>query len=137
MHSLAFPYQQRHYHWLPIIPITLFGPTGPLQTEAYLDSGALMSIFDQTLADALGIPLLHARTQRFIVGDGRFIHGRIVTLPLQIGPLRFRAPLAFSSELKVGFNLLGRREFFEHFDEVAFQEKRRQVVLRYREAPSP
>ena len=131
MHSLAFPYQQRHDHWLPIIPITLLGPTGPLQTEAYLDSGALMSIFDHTLAEALGIPLVHARTQRFIVGDGRFIHGRIVTLPLQIGPLRFRAPLAFSSELKVGFNLLGRRDFFEQFDEVAFQEKRRQVLLRY------
>ena len=90
-----------------------------------------MSIFDHTLADALGIPLVHARTQRFIVGDGRFIHGRIVTLPLQIGLLRFRAPIAFSSELKVGFNLLGRRDFFEQFDEVAFQEKRRQVLLRY------
>ena len=90
-----------------------------------------MSIFDHTLADALGITLVHARTQRFIVGDGRFIQGRIVTLPLQIGPLRFRAPIAFSSELKVGFNLLGRRDFFEHFDEVAFQEKRRQVLLRY------
>ena len=96
-----------------------------------------MSIFDHMLAEALGIPLVHARTQRFIVGDGRFIHGRIVTLPLQIGPLRFRASLAFSSELKVGFNLLGRREFFEQFDEVVFQEKRRQVVLRYREASSP
>ena len=131
MHSLAFPYQQRRHHWLPIIPITLCGPTAPLQTEAYLDSGALMSIFDHTLAEALGIPLVHARTQRFIVGDGRFIHGRIVTLPLQIGPLRFRAPIAFSSELKVGFNLLGRRDFFEQFDEVAFQEKRRQVLLRY------
>ena len=54
-----------------------------------------------------------------------------MTLPLQIGPLRFRAPIAFSSELKVGFNLLGRRDFFEQFDEVAFQEKRRQVLLRY------
>ncbi len=137
MRAVAFPYQQRHYHWLPIIPITLFGPAGPLQTEAYLDSGALMSIVDQTLAEALGISLVHARTQRFIVGDGRFIHGRIVTLPLQIGPLLFRASLAFSVELKVGFNLLGRRDFFEHFDEVAFQEKRRQVVLRYREGSSP
>ena len=137
MRAVVFPYQQRHYHWLPIIPVTLFGPTGPLQTEAYLDSGALMSIFDQTLAEALGMPLVHARTQRFIVGDGRFIHGQIVTLPLQIGSRRFRAPVAFSSELKVGFNLLGRREFFEQFDEVAFQEKCRQVMLRYREASLP
>ena len=95
-----------------------------------------MSIVDQALAEALGIPLLHARTQRFVVGDGRFIHGRIVTLPLQVGPFRFRAALAFSSELKVGFNLLGRRDFFERFDEVAFQEKRRQVVLRSREESS-
>ena len=133
MRAVAFPYQQRRDQWLPIIPVTLFGPAGPLQTEAYLDSGALMSIVDQALAEALGIPLLHARTQRFVVGDGRLIHGRVVTLPLQVGPFRFRAALAFSSELKVGFNLLGRRDFFERFDEVAFQEKRRQVVLRSHE----
>ena len=132
MHSLAFPYQQRHYHWLPIIPITLFGPAGPLQTEGYLDSGALLSIFDQTLATLLGMPLRHARVQRFIIGDGRFIHGHVVTLPMQIGPRTFRTSVAFSSDLKVGFNLLGRRELFEQFEEVAFQEKRRQVILRYR-----
>jgi len=109
----------------------MWGPAAPLQVEAYLDSGALMSIFDHTLAEVLGLSLAHARVQRFIVGDGRFIHGRVMMLPLQIGPQSFRAPVAFSAELKVGFNLLGRRGLFEHFDEVAFQEKRRSVVLRY------
>ena len=131
MHSVTFPYQHRHYHWLPIIPVTVFGPTGPLQVEAYLDSGAMMSILDYSIAEVLGLPLIHARTQRFIVGDGRYIHGRVVTLPVQVGSLRFRAPIAFSAELKVGFNLLGRVGLFEQFDEVVFQEKRRQVILRY------
>lgn len=131
MHSLTYPYQRRHYHWLPIIPVTLFGPSGSLQVEAYLDSGALMSIFDQVIAQTLGLALTHARAQRFVVGDGRFIHGRVITLPLHVGPKTFRVPIAFSSELKVGFNLLGRRGLFEQFDEIAFQEKRRQVVLRY------
>ena len=131
MYSLTFPYQHRHYHWLPLIPVTVFGPTGPLQVEAYLDSGAMMSILDHSIAEVLGLPLIHARTQRFIVGDGRYIHGRVVTLPVQVGSLRFRAPIAFSAELKVGFNLLGRVGLFEQFDEVVFQEKRRQVILRY------
>lgn len=137
MHSVAFPYQRRHHQWIPLIPVTLAGPAGALQVEGYLDSGALMSIFDRAIPELLGLPLTHARVQRFIVGDGRFIHGHVVTMPMQIGPLRFRAPVAFSSELKVGFNLLGRRGLFEQFEEIAFQEKRRHVVLRYRHEAAP
>jgi len=91
-----------------------------------------MSILDARIADVLNLPLRHARTQRFVVGDGRIIHGRVVMLPLQVGPRKFRAPIAFSSELRVGFNLLGRVGVFEQFDEVVFQEKRRQVIFRYR-----
>ena len=90
-----------------------------------------MSIFDRAIAETLDLPLTHARIQRFVVGDGRLIHGYVITVPLHIGPRTFRAPIAFSSELKVGFNLLGRRGLFEQFDEIVFQEKRRQVVLRY------
>ena len=132
MHSLTFPYQQRQDHWLPLIPVTLFGPREPLQVEAYLDSGAKMSIIDYSVAEVLGLPLMHARIQQFIVGDGRYIHGRVVILPVQVDSVKFRAPIAFSKDLKVGFNLIGRQGFFEQFDEVAFQETRRQIILRYR-----
>ena len=136
MHSVTFPYQHRRYQWIPLIPVTFTGPSGPLQVEAYLDSGAMMSIFDGAIPELLGFPLAHARRQRFIVGDGRFIQGHVVTVPMQIGPCRFRAPVAFSSELKVGFNLLGRRGLFEQFDEIAFQEKHRRVVFRYSREPA-
>jgi hypothetical protein len=90
-----------------------------------------MTILDRTIADAIGLSLRHARTQHFIVGDGRLISSHVVTLPLQIGPHTFRAPVAFSPGLKVGFNLLGRNGVFEAFEEIAFQERHRQVVFRY------
>ncbi len=90
-----------------------------------------MTILDQAVVDALGLSLTQATLQRFVVGDGRFILGHVLDTSSQIGPRRFRAPVAFSSQLHVGFNLLGRRGVFERFEEVAFQERRRQLVFRF------
>jgi len=38
--------------------------------------------------------------------------------------------VAFSDELNVGFNLLGRQTVFSFFDEVAFNERARKVIFR-------
>lgn len=61
------------------------------------------------------------------MGDGDTIVGYVFRLPVQIGDHKFRADVAFSDGLKVGFNLLGRRGIFEAFDEVIFRERRREV----------
>jgi len=37
--------------------------------------------------------------------------------------------VAFSDRLNIGFNLLGRKDIFEGFDEVIFRETQREVEL--------
>ena len=65
--------------------------------------------------------------------DGNLIPGYLFRLPLQIGDVKIRSLVAFSAELNVGFNLLGRQTIFNSFDEVAFNERRKRVIFRRRE----
>ncbi len=62
--------------------------------------------------------------------DGNFILSYLFRLPLQIGDVKVRALVAFSDELRVGFNLLGRQTIFNSFEEVAFNERGRKVIFR-------
>ena len=68
----------------------------------------------------------------FRAADGKLIRGYVFRLPLQIDTVRLRALVAFSDQLNVGFNLLGRHTVFSSFDEVAFNEKAKTVVFRSR-----
>lgn len=67
----------------------------------------------------------------FIVADGSFIPAGLVKLPIEIGGRRTIAEVAFSDRLNIGFNLLGKKDIFEGFDEVIFREARREVELRW------
>lgn len=115
---------------LPIVPVVLFGRHESAKTEAYVDSGAFCSIFGMRLAQEIGIDPREGQRHFFKVGDGSTITGYVLRVPVQIGDHKFRAPIAFSDELKVGFNLLGRRGIFTAFDAVIFWEKRGAVEFR-------
>ena len=130
MHSIIFRYKVIGVQRLPIVPITLFGRHENRQTEAYVDSGAIYSIFGIHLAEEIGLDPIQGRRQLFRVGDGNTIKGYVFRIPVQVGDYKFRADIAFSDELKVGFNLLGRRGIFEAFDEVIFREKHREIEFR-------
>jgi len=67
----------------------------------------------------------------FVVADGSFIPAKIVKVPVEIGGRRKIAEIAFSDRLNIGFNLLGRKDIFETFDEVIFRESSREVELRW------
>lgn len=62
--------------------------------------------------------------------DGKLIGSYLFRLTLEIGTVKLRPLIAFSDELKVGFNLLGRHTVFSSFDEVAFNERRKTVSFR-------
>ena len=51
------------------------------------------------------------------------IHGLVIKIPVQIGDHRFVSEVAFSEDLRIGFNLMGRRGMFEAFEAVIFREK--------------
>ena len=80
----------------------------------------------------LKLNLRDAREQYFVVGDGGSIPSKVTRIPIQIGTEKFLSNVAFSERLNIGFNLLGRQGVFEYFDEVVFNEKRKQVSFRYR-----
>lgn len=125
--------QASHKRWLPIIPVVLSWRGVYLQSEAYLDSGAFYSIFKIGVATELGLDLSRAKERMFVVADGSFIPAKLVKLPIQIGGRRRIAEVAFSDRLNIGFNLLGRKDIFEAFDEVIFRERKREVELQWEE----
>jgi len=113
----------------PIIPLGLHGPNGWKQTEAYVDSGAFVSIFTVTEAKRIGVPYETGKERFVTVGDGSLIPVYLHQLPIQIGGHRLIATLGFSPRLGVGFNLLGRQDIFTHFD-VTFSDARNRVTFR-------
>jgi hypothetical protein len=84
-----------------------------------------------TVAAELGLDITRAKERMFVVADGSFIPAKLVKIPIEIAGRRRFAEVAFSDRLNVGFNLLGRKDVFDGFDEVIFRESRREVELRW------
>jgi len=117
---------------MPIIPITLYGSNKAINVEAYIDSGATFSVFNYEIAKELKISLKDARGQYLVVGDGGFIPSKVIKIQIQIGSEKFISDIAFSEKLNIGFNLIGRQGIFEYFDEVVFNEKKKEVSFRWK-----
>ncbi len=83
--------------------------------DFYADSGAFYTLMHATFATGFGRNY-KAATKVFVqVGDGGLIPIYLHQLPMQIGAKQFQATVGFSDKFGVGFNLLGRRDVFEHF----------------------
>ena len=130
MRSLTFPYIRLRTIYLPIVPLTLFSRISALKTEAYVDSGAFYSIFRIEALDDLQLSKEQGRPNLLKAADGRLIRSFLFRLPIMLGDVKLRALIAFSEDLNVGFNLLGRQTIFNAFDEVAFNERKKIVVFR-------
>lgn len=131
MHSVILHYQLLYRRWLPIIPVVLNWRGVSVRSEGYLDSGAFYSIFKISVAAELDLDISRAKERMFVVADGSFIPAKLIKLPMEIAGRRKIAEVAFSDRLNIGFNLLGRKDVFEGFDEVIFREARREVELRW------
>ncbi len=131
MHSITLRYKLLYRRWLPIIPVLLAWRGVSLRSEAYLDSGAFYSIFKMGVAAELGLNLSQSKERMFVVADGSFIPAKLIKIPIEIAGRRRIAEEAFSDRLNIGFNLPGRKDIFEGFDEVIFRESRREVELKW------
>ena len=126
---MRFPYFQLGPNdFAPIIPLKLRGKEGWLDLEAYIDSGASVSIFNIDRAEILGIDYKKGKKTKLTVGDGGLIEVFVHNLNVNVANSRFIAEIGFSKQLGVAFNLLGRRSFFEHF-RICFDDKNRFVEL--------
>ena len=126
---MRFPYYQLGPNdFAPIITLKILGKDGWTDLEAYIDSGASFSIFHKNRAEILGIDHRKGKRIYLTVGDGGLLTVYLHSLKVELANSRFNADIGFSDQLGVGFNLLGRRSFFDRF-QICFNDRKRVVEL--------
>jgi len=125
---VSFPYLEYRQRKAPIVPVALKGKNEWKQTTAYVDSGATYSIFKVEEAERLGLNLKSGKKDFVVVGDGSYIPIYLHRLTVKIGDEELKATIAFSPNLGVGFNLLGRKDIFSHFD-VTFSDSKERITF--------
>jgi len=80
-------------------------------------------------ARQLGLNSGEGKKRLVVVGNGNLICIYLFKLIVEVAGQSFPAEIAFSDQLRVGFNLIGRKGIFEHFDEVIFRERRREIAM--------
>jgi hypothetical protein len=61
MYSVEFDYARHRKHDIPLIPISLRSKNSRVEVWAYVDSGAFYTIFDDKVAELLGIEIHEGR----------------------------------------------------------------------------
>ena len=126
-----FPYTHDDYGKLfPRLTLQLSNPSNEEQAvdlDAYLDSGAEMSLFDGSLSEILGLDLLSGEEWSFVSTAGRALTARLHRI-------RIVHPVLGTFDLNVGFstagisrNLLGR-DFFARI-QIGFREHQSVVYM--------
>jgi hypothetical protein len=116
MVRFEFPYMKdTHGHYAPIIYLQVRTSNRWLYLQAYVDSGALWSVFHLDVAQLLGIKLNHAKRRYIALGNGNVLPIYLHHIRVRFAATEFEAPAGFSDALRTGFNLLGRAGFFSRF----------------------
>jgi hypothetical protein len=119
---MRIDYQYHSTGLLPLCEVIILGRTRRVPVRAVVDSGATHPIFPMSAAEDAGINLAHGRYFPIAFG-GSQTPGRIVETYVEIARRRFRLEIVFVERLTIGYALLGRRTFFNQFNEVAFIER--------------
>jgi hypothetical protein len=122
-----FHYLKKGDQAYPLIDVELIGPKGSLVVYGLVDSGATFSIFRKEIADYLGIPIKDGKSLYFQGIKGR-ISGYLHQVPVKVNEERFDCTIAFSPELEISFNILGRNNFFLPFL-ITFNERFKKVII--------
>jgi len=122
-----FHYLKKGDQAYPLIDVELIGPKGSLVVYGLIDSGATFSIFRKEIADYLGIPIKDGQSLYFQGIKGK-ISGYLHQVPIKVNQERFNCLIAFSPELEISFNILGRNNFFLPFL-ITFNERFQKVII--------
>jgi hypothetical protein len=122
-----FSYLKKGGQAYPLIDVELIGPKGSLVVYGLIDSGATFSIFRKEIADYLGIPIKDGQSLYFQGIKGK-ISGYLHQVPVKVNEERFDCNIAFSPELEISFNILGRNNFFLPFL-ITFNERFKKVII--------
>jgi len=124
---MEFPYIRKRGIYYPIVPIKLVHQDLELITDALIDSGANVSVFQASISDYFGIDLFKGE-RLFLQGIGGRIAAYRHHIGIEIGGFSFLSLIAFSTEMIPRVNILGRDDFFHHFL-ITFDEPSRKLVL--------
>ncbi len=100
--------------YLPLVPVTLQGRSDSAEVLALVDSGAEENVFQQDIADELGIDIASGREVILYGYDGSEEKAYRVMVDMQLGRHSWRAPVIFSATVS-GRGLLGGAGFFAFF----------------------
>lgn len=128
MSVVEFSYTKYRDVLVPMIPVKLRGLDRWFEFWAFVDSGATYSIFASREAEGLGIEMRRGKKRMIVVGDGSYIPVYLFKIPVNIADTKFTAEIGFSDRLGVGFNLLGRKDFFEAF-RICFSDSERKLTF--------
>lgn len=119
---INFPYHKSSRgDYFPVIRLTTYHENYLFRTAALVDSGATISIFQIDVAENLHVNIDRGK-EIYLGGIGGRIKGYLHEIDLEIAHKKFLAPVVFSYEYSVSFNLLGRERVFKNF-KISFEEK--------------
>jgi predicted aspartyl protease len=128
MKAYEFRYRLLHKIYFPIVPVLMKGRKREwVPADELLDSGAVMSLFQADIGRELGLELTKGE-RIYPRGIGGHIRAYVHRVLMKIGEEEFEADVAYSEELPLGVNILGRKGVFDRFL-VKFDEKNKKVQL--------
>ena len=119
---MKFPYVELRGRLLPIVPVEV----NDIEFYAFVDSGASFSIFHSDITEMLELKIENGEKILVTVGDGSLIPVYIHELKVKFAGKEFAARIGFSKKLGIGFDIVGRKDFFENF-KICFDEKNKIV----------
>lgn len=125
---ITFPYSKNAIgESFPLVNFILYHKNHLVRSSALIDSGAVISIFREEVAEMLGIEIEKGK-EIYLGGIGSKIKGYIHKIEIEIAGKKFIIPIVFSHEYTVSLNLLGREVFFKNF-KITFEEKKNYLKL--------
>src|SRR5262245_40981351 len=100
-----FPYVRFHERSYPLIPITLRRGSYSVNTFAFIDSGASISVFRPEIARALRIPIHTKKSSRYGTASGGVNIG-VSHVEMIVENSRFKSKVGFSDSYVANFNII-------------------------------
>lgn len=120
---MIFPYKKiGGLQYGPVVSLALKAQLRWIPFNVFVDSGADYSVFHSDVARLLGLRLISGKRNVVTVGDGDEMIVYLHRVKVRFADLVFETPVGFSKGLGAGFNLLGRKTFFEKF-QICFNDR--------------
>ena len=108
----------RSLKWIrrPMITIEIFGPKESKEFDALIDSGADQALFNEEIAELLGIDLLKAKPVKLTGISGQLDGRRLENIKIKVKNFgeTIEIPICFVKSPTVGV-LLGQEGFFDKY----------------------